>query len=662
MKNFKLFVGIPLILLVFAVLLSGCDPQVSENLLIGFWYATPKDAEKGDTSMAAFHFREDGNLLINNGNPHVKDWRFYSYTVKKGGKLTLRDQVTQAPARETTIEINSSGTELTVDDKCFLLKAKTYYKVGGGSYEVLPETKVETPVIVDHDGRSEVTCSLDETVIVTLDTDTVGAKIYYILDPPMDEDGSGGGDGDDGDDGDDTRYVVGSRDVDDPDYGVDPEDGGDITKKGKPYILGTKIIIRSETTKTFTLKAIAVKDGLTDSGTLETMYTFDSALAASVITPTATPNSGIFTTAQTANVTLTTSPEEEIYYTLDGKDPMLFGVYYTPGTSISIRSSKVGQVTLKAVAINDVVASSVYTSLPYIFSSTSTEITVTNPADTGANTLRDALTKIANGGKIIIDKTKVPEIKLATKLVIDRNVTIEGNSVIITTAEKFPSEGNSLIVNGTSLESGGKNVTIRRVHFKAGSDAGTPPDAGNGAAIYNYSGGSLVVESCIFTLNSTARGGAIFNEGTASAYVKGCTFYNNTATINGGAIYHNSGILVLQGNLFYSNTSASVVYIDGVGDKARSDGYNIYDNTFVTLSSGDTWTDVPTDRPFTDFGVSGSPFVDEDKGDFAIVADNDSMKIIITKPNGYPDIDFNGDTRDYPAVPGAVNIKKQQQP
>jgi len=610
MKSGNLLAGIPLIILVFtvlfAVVLTGCEPQVDEDLLIGFWYTTPKDAEIGDMTKAAFHFKDNGDLLINNGNPSISNWRSYSYE-RNEDTLSLTDQRTQAPAQETTFTLNDSGSELRIDKQCFLLKARTYYKFGSGIYEITPETKVAAPTVTPNGGE----ISTVETAIVTLDTDTFGANIYYTID-----------------DSDPTTSETRTH-----------------------YILGSNISISSKTDKIITLKAIAVKTGLDDSRIITAIYKFSDDAHTTVETPSTTPNTGNYTTAQTANVTLTTTTSEaELYYTINGDDPVTDGIYYTPGTSISIKSATAGIIKLKAITVKNGLASSLLTA-QYVFSTTSTALTVTSAADSGNNTLREALKNIASGGKVTIDKTNVTKIELITELAIDKNVTIEGNGVIITPAEDFPT-GSPLIKNGIDSASGGKTVNISRVHFKGGNNSGASTDAGGGA-ICNYSKGSLALESCIFSLNNSARGGAIFNEDNASAFVRGCTFYNNTATDSGGVIYHNTGTLTIQGNIFFMNDAAvsgPIVFKADPKGTITSQGYNLSDVTIGTGTNESGWEAGTVD---TTISSSGSLFAGADEGDFSLF-ENEDIIIMPSRPIGFPDKDFNGDTREYPGAPGAV--------
>jgi predicted outer membrane repeat protein len=642
MKNWKFLVRIPLIMTVFAVvitaMLTNCEPQIKENTFIGFWYVTPIEAHKGDTANAAFQIKENGSLLVNNGKERSKDWRRYSYEIKNDS-LSLKDQKTQEPKKETKIKINEVGTELTIEETCFLLKGgNKYYKEGGGSYQppTTPETEVKTPTVTPIDVDP---ISTTQTVRVTLDIDTFGASIFYYI---------SGGDDDDGE---------------------DDEDGG-ATNKPTRYILGDIIPIKSSTAATITLNVFATKTGMTDSEEYPVDYIFE-VKDPTVETPIATSKDINYTTSETANVTLRTeTPEADIYYTINGKDedkdPVTDGIYYTPGTSIAIRSSTIGTVTLKAIAVKDGVSSGLLET-QYVFSTPTKAITVINAADKGVNTLRDALAKVANGGTITIDNKVVKEIKLASSLIINRNVTIEGNGVTITKGTTYPDSGNSLIVNGMDSVSGGKTLIIRRVHFKEGVDLGESPeegeepaDNGKGGAIYNNKGGSLTLESCIFSSNSAVKGGAIYNDENSSAIIRGCTFANNTADDSGGVIYHKGKALSLLGNIFYNNSAASEPIVFGDPDKITSLGYNVVSDVNYGIASNESgWEKHTEDRTLFELVVDDdidSPFVDDET--FEPI---EQLNIVPKTAKDFPTVDFNGVTRTkWPVAPGAMVIKDKR--
>ncbi|MEI7498293.1 MAG: chitobiase/beta-hexosaminidase C-terminal domain-containing protein [Candidatus Falkowbacteria bacterium] len=114
--------------------------------------------------------------------------------------------------------------------------------------------------------------------------------------------------------------------------------------------------IISITTNT-TLKAIAVKNGLTDSAVMSDSYIFTS--TPQTTTPTANPIGGSYNTSQLVTLNTVTSGAT-IHYTMDGTTPTTSSATYT--VPITIASS----LTLKAIAVkaghtNSTVMSQAYT-------------------------------------------------------------------------------------------------------------------------------------------------------------------------------------------------------------------------------------------------------------------------------------------------------------
>jgi len=93
-----------------------------------------------------------------------------------------------------------------------------------------------------------------------------------------------------------------------------------------------------------TLKAIAVKSGMTDSGVLTAVYTITDPLLETVATPSATPPAGTYTSAQTVTLASATA-EASIFYTIDGTEPTAASTLYSASITISQTA------TLKAIAI-----------------------------------------------------------------------------------------------------------------------------------------------------------------------------------------------------------------------------------------------------------------------------------------------------------------------
>ena len=490
-----------------------------------------------------------------------------------------------------TITIKAIAAKASMTDSDMMMETYTF---------AAPPITVAPPA-ADPNGGSY---TVGQTVPVTLNTTTTGATIYYTLDNS-------------------TPTVI----------------------NGTPCVPGNTITISSATVATIKLKAIAAKDGSFSTATTAD-YVFSVPPAASVATPTATPNGGSYTTSKTVSVTLaTTTAGADIYYTVDGTTPTASSSSYTAPFNVTSATSKT--ITLKAIAIKDGTSSNVL-STAFVFTLSKL---VTSSANSGTGSLRALITS-ANDGDIIEIGTGVTTIELNSEIAIGKKITIEGNGVILTPSATFPDKNNSLLsVNpGSALD-----VTIRRVHFKSGKDSGSG-DAGRGSGIYNR--GKLTVESCIFTINTAVYGGAINNQENSTT-VKGCTFYTNTASNSGGAIYNNSGTLTLTGNLFFGNVAPAnkgpAVY--RAGGTVTSGGYNVSDTALVEVASG-SWTGQSTDKTFSGLGITLSgptPFVDPAVDNFA-PKEIPALKIMpSTAILNFPTTDFKGNPRNWPGMPGAVN-------
>ncbi|MCL2442825.1 MAG: hypothetical protein FWD13_05090 [Treponema sp.] len=282
-------------------------------------------------------------------------------------------------------------------------------------------------------------------------------------------------------------------------------------------------------------------------------------------------------------------------------------------------------------------------------------ITVNNFSDAPGSvniqgTLRYALAN-AHDGDIIRFTEVVPNIstiQLSDSLpVISKNMTIEGNGIVLTSMVSFP----ILMIENPSL------VNISRIHFKDGNTNG------NGAAIQN-SAKTLIIESCIFSNNRSFalyQGGGAINSSSSILIIKGCTFFSNSANNQAGAIYNLNNPVLLIGNLFYGNTAPQLPIING---QVRNNyyennyitipvGYNVIDISYGIGNTQSGWTlDSPGYSNDTTFSIRGITGVPINTTTFRPV--NSNLNFIPTGWGNFPSIDFYGNTRIFPAAPGAV--------
>lgn len=165
--------------------------------------------------------------------------------------------------------------------------------------------------------------------------------------------------------------------------------------------------------------------------------------------------------------------------------------------------------------------------------SLATTLTVTNLADSGPGTLRQALADAASGDTI--DFAIEGTIKLDTgPVVIDRSLTLVGPG-----AESLALDGG---LTNRLLDVTSGPVELSGLQFLNGFASG------NGGAISNAA--KLTVTQCVFSNNfSVNHGGAIFSDGDLT--VSHCTFAKNyTLDVgDGGAIYGDGKISIVDSSI-----------------------------------------------------------------------------------------------------------------
>jgi len=265
-----------------------------------------------------------------------------------------------------------------------------------------------------------------------------------------------------------------------------------------------------------------------------------------------------------------------------------------------------------------------------------TVCSVTSGDDSGPGTLRYAIDNAPANSTILIEDN-VKTINLENRLEINKNIEIDGNGTTLTRSALWTNETDSTQL----LHVTGSTVTIGRLYFKDGR-------ASNYGAGIRNDGGTVTLESCIFSGNSTssptAFGGAIYNDGTI--YLNGCTFYENTSGFTGGAVYNNNNrILSLTGNLFYGNSAANAPIIRYSGI-VNSGGYNASDISIGTGTSQSGWAAANGDKLLSD--RPASPLT------FRLLSGRGAQNAIPVPPAGYPSQDFYGQSINNGAAAGAV--------
>jgi hypothetical protein len=218
------------------------------------------------------------------------------------------------------------------------------------------------------------------------------------------------------------------------------------------------------------------------------------------------------------------------------------------------------------------------------FNVTAATFTVTNTSNTGAGSLRQAVTdsnNTAGSDTIVFDAIFNSPQTITLASVINLNpatgdtltitgpganlLTVSGNNL---TQIFAVSSGDTVAISGMTLTqavtgaiSNSGTLTVTNTTLNANTNNG---GFGEGGAISNRFGLSLTVTNCTFTNNTNTApgvngsgGAAIYNE--AQATITNSTFTNNM-TISGapgGAIATNAGTMTITGSTFTGNTTTS---------------------------------------------------------------------------------------------------------
>jgi hypothetical protein len=259
----------------------------------------------------------------------------------------------------------------------------------------------------------------------------------------------------------------------------------------------------------------------------------------------------------------------------------------------------------------------------------------TGAGSSGSVTLRYALSNALDGDLISFAGITPGESTLELQRVlpeINKNITIEGNGVVITRHASWTSQSET----SQLLRFSGGAVTIRRVHFKDGRSSG------KGAGV-RQTGGSLVLESCIFSGNQNStttagdRGGGAIKANNSTLAIRGCTFYQNSVSNDvGGAMYTGNTNLELTGNVFYENTSAGYSHRSTVDTDygSRSGNYNVSDKAI-------SHHDAPNSSTLPAFTITASlPFSPQS---FKPISGRAAAGVLPAPlPANYPALDFYG--------------------
>ncbi|MCP4544082.1 MAG: CSLREA domain-containing protein [Chloroflexi bacterium] len=208
-------------------------------------------------------------------------------------------------------------------------------------------------------------------------------------------------------------------------------------------------------------------------------------------------------------------------------------------------------------------------STPALFDLTnSCDVTVVNTDDSGAGSLRQAISDACAGGQIDFSLTLPATITLTSgELSIDKNLAIQGPGRDLLTvsgndASRVFNIGASgvvtitgLMVRDGSATTGGGIYSSGNLHLE---DAHVFDNSAtmHGGGVYVWSGSTTLIGTQVVSNSTSENGGGVF-VGSGSATMTGMQVVSNSASSGGGLCISSGGEVSISGTTFYSNTTSS---------------------------------------------------------------------------------------------------------
>lgn len=190
-----------------------------------------------------------------------------------------------------------------------------------------------------------------------------------------------------------------------------------------------------------------------------------------------------------------------------------------------------------------------------IVNACTTQITVTNNADSGPGSLRQAIVDLCDGGSITFAPNLSSPIVLASELPIVKSLTIKGPG-----AQTLTISGNNVVRIFDIRPDSAFTVNLSGLTLANGKGTSTGYTSGGGAIVEDEGGTGnlpahvLNIADCVFTNNTApGPGGAIFAERTLN--ISNSTFDNNSVSFFGaGAVNFGFGTFTVIGSTFNNNS------------------------------------------------------------------------------------------------------------
>jgi peptidyl-Lys metalloendopeptidase len=196
-------------------------------------------------------------------------------------------------------------------------------------------------------------------------------------------------------------------------------------------------------------------------------------------------------------------------------------------------------------------------------------IIVTNNADSGPGSLRDAVNNIVPGGTITFSPALAGQtITLASELLVNnKSLTIDGSGL---TPRLSISGNNSVRIFNINTEGAEVAVSLKSLVLKNGRRTGTQYME-YGAAIYADLFTNLSVDHVTFSGNQAYQAGALYISPAAIVTITNSEFISNSSQSSAGAIYVKSmGELAIDSSVFSNNSAAwdgGAIVLDSAGTR-----------------------------------------------------------------------------------------------
>ncbi len=265
---------------------------------------------------------------------------------------------------------------------------------------------------------------------------------------------------------------------------------------------------------------------------------------------------------------------------------------------------------------------------------------VLNNNDSGAGSLRQAITDAESGATINFTNTlSGGDIVLtSTELLLNKNLTIDASSLTNGITLNGNDDGYRVfniasgttnvltaltIVNGAPFGNGGGIINSGNLSLNHCTVANNSASSGGGI----YNSGTLTLHQCTLSGNyANSFGGGIRNTVSGTLTLNQCTLSGNRANTGTGGGIGNIGTLNLTNTIVAGNTAASSD--DIAGSTTTSGGVNLTSGFPMLAALGNYGGPTPTmpplpGSPAIDGCTNGSPAFATDQRGFARVVDGD---------------------------------------